>query len=182
MARRFDLSAPPVQRIADAEPTVCRLDELSCLDRWWKRASMSRLIVPSDDAGRGAAQKSRLRPMHPRWLEATTPKRLKRGHMAQSLNEDTARSQTPCSYEVQLLDVHWGRLMAENHIPRARLEAARCTPMAESHSPRGRLKAAKKGLHRLCILRLTACVASAASSSQGSVLAGVPPARLAFAS
>ena len=126
--------------------------------------------------------KTRLRRMHPRWLEATTPKRLKRGHMAQSLNEDTARSQTPCSYEVQLLDVHWGRLMAENHIPRARLEAARCTPMAESHSPRGRLKAAKKGLHRLCILRLTTCVASAASSSQGSLLAGVPPARLAFAS
>ena len=65
--------------------------------------------------------------------------------------------------------------MAERHIPRARLEAARCTPMAESHNPRGRLKAAKKGLHRLCILRLTACVASAASSSQGSLLAGVPP-------
>ena len=76
--------------------------------------------------------------MHPRWLEATTPKRLKRGHLAQSLNEDTARSQTPCSYEVQLLDVHWGRLMAENHIPRARLEAAR--KYAMHHLLKGRWK------------------------------------------
>ena len=126
--------------------------------------------------------KRRLRRMHPRWLDATAPKRLKRGHMAQNINEDTARSQTPCSYEVQLLDVHWGRLMAENHIPRARLEAARCTPMAESHSPRARLKAAKKSLHRLCILRLSGGVASVASSAQGSVLTVVPPARPAFAS
>ena len=90
--------------------------------------------------------KSRLRRMHPRWLKATTPKRLKRGHLAQSLNEDTARSQTPCSYEVQPHDVHWGTLMAESHIPRARLEAARCTPMAENHIPRARVKAAKISL------------------------------------
>ena len=48
--------------------------------------------------------KSHRRRMHPRWQEATTPKRLRRGHLAQSLNEDTARSQAPCSYEVQLLD------------------------------------------------------------------------------
>ena len=127
--------------------------------------------------------KTRLRRMHARWLEATTPKRLKRGHMAQSLNEDTARSQTPCSYEVQLLDVHWGTLMAGVHIPRARLEAARCTPMAESHSPCARLKAAKKSLHRLVNLRRSGGVAATvASSAQGSVLAVVPPARSAFAS
>ena len=88
--------------------------------------------------------KSRLRRMHPRWLDATAPKRLKRGHMAQSLHEDTARSRTPCSYEVQLLDYHWGTLMAEHHIRRARLEAAMCTPMAERHSPRAKLHTAKK--------------------------------------
>ena len=85
--------------------------------------------------------------------------------MAQSLNEDTARSQTPCSYEVQLLDVHWGTLMAENHIPRARL------------------KAAKKSLHdRLVNLRASGGVAFIASSAQGSGLTVVPPARSAFAS
>ena len=111
--------------------------------------------------------KIRLRRMHPRWLEAATPKRLKRGHVAQSLNEDTVRGQTPCSYEVQLLDVHWGTLMAESHIPRARLEAARCTPMAENHIPRARLKAAKKSLHLF--------------PASASVLTGVPPAGSAFA-
>ena len=145
--------------------------------------------------------KSRLRRMHPRWLEATTPKRLKRGHLAQSLNEDTVRGQTPCSYEVQLLDVHWGTLMAESHIPRARLESARCTPMAESHIPRARLeaarctpmaenhiprarlKAAKKSLHLFPAfgLRESGGAASTASSAQGSVLTGVPPAGSAFA-
>ena len=127
--------------------------------------------------------KCRLRRMHPRWLETTTPKRLKRGHLAQRLNEGTARSQTPCSYEVQLLDVHWGTLMAESHIPRARLEAARCTPMAENHIPRARLKAAKKSLHMFLAftLRESGGAASTASSAQGSVLTGRPPAGSAFA-
>ena len=127
--------------------------------------------------------KNRLRRMHPRWLEVTAPNRLKRGHMAQSLHEDTARSKTPCSYEVQLLDVHWGTLMAGVHIPRARLEAARCTPMAESHSPSAWLKAAKKSLHRLVNLRRSGGdAATVASTAQGSVLAVVPLARSAFAS
>ena len=100
---------------------------------------------------------------------------------AQNLNEDTARSQTPCSYEVQLLDVNWGTLMAESHIQRARLETARCTPMAENHIPRARLKAAKKSLHRFFDDRGSDGVASTASSAQGSVLTVVPTAGSAFA-
>ena len=100
---------------------------------------------------------------------------------APSLNEDTARSQPPCSYEVQLLDVNWGTLMAESHIQRARLETARCTPMAENHIPRARLKAAKKSLHRFFDDRGSDGVASTASSAQGSVLTVVPTAGSAFA-
>ena len=57
--------------------------------------------------------------------------------------------------------------MAESHIPRARLEAARCTPMAENHIPRARLNAAKKSLHLF--------------PASASVLTGVPPAGSAFA-
>ena len=126
--------------------------------------------------------KRRLHRMHPRWLKTATPERLKRGDLAQSLNEDTVRSQTPCSYEVQPHDVHWGTLMAESHIPRARLETARCTPMAENHIPRARLKAAKKSLHLFPALGLreSGGAASIASSAPGSVLTGVPPAGSAF--
>ena len=81
------------------------------------------------------------------------------------------------------IDVHWGTLMAQIHIPRARLEAARCTPMAENHIPRARLKAAKKSLHMFLAftLRESGGAASIASSAQGSVLTGVPPAGSAFA-
>ena len=51
-----DYTASADKAYADAEPTVCRMDEWSFLDRWRKRASMSGLIVRSDGAGRGAAQ------------------------------------------------------------------------------------------------------------------------------
>ena len=53
--------------------------------------------------------------------------------------------------------------------------------MAENHILRARLKAAKKSLHRFLNDRASGGVASIASSAQGSVLTGVPPAGSAFA-
>ena len=55
--------------------------------------------------------------------------------------------------------------------------------MAENHIPRARLNAAKKSLHLFPAfgLRESGGAASIASSAQGSVLTGVPPAGSAFA-
>ena len=53
--------------------------------------------------------------------------------------------------------------------------------MAENHIPRARLKAAKKSLHRFFDDRGSDGVASTASSAQGSVLTVVPTAESAFA-
>ena len=51
-----DYTASADKAYADAEPTVCRMDVWTCFDRRRKKGAISRLIVPSDDAGRGAAQ------------------------------------------------------------------------------------------------------------------------------
>ena len=75
-----DYTASADKAYEDAEPTVRRMDE-------WPFSSLEddlaviTLTVPFYEAGRGGSMaKSRLRRMHPRWLEATTPKRLNLPH------------------------------------------------------------------------------------------------------